>query len=131
MVALLEWGPQGRYWVAVSLAEAETLRRALHVKADAPLLARAKGKPPKIALRYAPLAAPGAPAAGDGGVLLDASRGWWRAALAADAHGDAHAAGVPRRRRTGKSRLRHSTPEALGTEQRHVCGIQEPCKGGV
>ena len=44
-----------RYWVAVSLAEAETLRRLIHVKhsAGAPLI---KGSDTAIALRYSPAA---------------------------------------------------------------------------
>lgn len=69
---------QGKYWVAVSLSEAETIRRILHVR---------KRKDPnhlipncstEIALRYSPLSAPDAPIAGDGGIVFDASWGWQR-----------------------------------------------------
>lgn len=89
----------GRYWVALSLAEAETLRRALHVRRDRSLRAPpGRADPPEIALRYSPLAthaittdvrAAASEAtssstrgyAGDGGVVLDASRSWWSASL--------------------------------------------------
>jgi hypothetical protein len=66
----------GRYYVAVSLAEAETIRRILHIR---------KRKDPdhvipntstEVALRYSPMSTPGAPPAGDGGVVFDASRAW-------------------------------------------------------
>jgi hypothetical protein len=66
----------GRYYVAVSLAEAETIRRILHIR---------KRKDPEhviphasteVALRYSPMSTPGAPPAGDGGVVFDASRRW-------------------------------------------------------
>jgi hypothetical protein len=66
----------GRYYVAVSLAEAETIRRILHIR---------KRKDPEhviphasteVALRYSPMSTPGTPPAGDGGVVFDASRRW-------------------------------------------------------
>lgn len=68
----------GRHWVAVSLAEAETIRRILHV--------RKKKNPEQIipnahvdmALRYSLMCSPGSPSAGDGGVVFDASWGWQR-----------------------------------------------------
>ena len=49
---------KGRYWVAVSLAEAETLRRLIHVKnaCNAPLI---RGTDSAIALRYSPATALG------------------------------------------------------------------------
>jgi len=109
---------RGRHYVAVSLAEAETLRRVLHVRGAAPLMAargsskalrgsgerggreslsgtasskslicsntssggsRSKvlmGTGCEVALRYSPMASVGAPPAGDGGVIFDASSGW-------------------------------------------------------
>ena len=66
----------GRYYVAVSLAEAETIRRILHIR---------KRKDPshviphantELALRYSPMSSPTAPIAGDGGIIFDASHGW-------------------------------------------------------
>ena len=96
---------RGRHYVAVSLAEAETLRRVLHVRGAAPLVA-ARGSFDalrgfeagkslvssnsssstrsgvlmatgcEVALRYSPVASAGAPPAGDGGVIFDASSGW-------------------------------------------------------
>ena len=85
----------GRYYVLLSLSEAETLRRALHARGDAPLATRADGATPDVALRYSPLAGgdaprvdgsaperPGGP--GDGGVLLDASPAWWARASAVE-----------------------------------------------
>ncbi|KAJ8602501.1 hypothetical protein CTAYLR_001253 [Chrysophaeum taylorii] len=94
---------ENRYWVAVSLAEAETLRRALHVRRDRALATPAgRADPPEIALRYSPLATHAsttdagaseavrhqksqARGAGDGGVVLDASRAWWSAAASTGA----------------------------------------------
>lgn len=69
----------GRYWVAVSLAEAETLRRILHVSQGKPLL---DGLDIEAALRYSPMSAPGAPVAGDSGVIFDASTGWTKGTVA-------------------------------------------------
>lgn len=70
----------GRHWVAVSLAEAETIRRIIHIRQKAnkagqpqPLINNASTE---IALHYSLMNGPGAPLAGDGGVILDASRGW-------------------------------------------------------
>ena len=54
----------GRYWVALSLAEAETLRRALHVRKDL-VLTRRQNSTPLVALRYSP-----------SNVVLDASGAW-------------------------------------------------------
>lgn len=76
----------GRYWVAVSLAEAETLRRVLHVRFSARTHARSDsaavpevlipGARTELSLRYSPLCAAGAPKAGDGGVIVDITAGW-------------------------------------------------------
>ena len=48
----------GRYYVAVSLAEAETIRRVLHVRGNLPLL-DGSTTTAEVALRYSPLASPG------------------------------------------------------------------------
>ena len=69
----------GRYYVAVSLAEAETIRRVLHVRGKHPLVAdHTRGVQPEVALRYSPLASPGKTMLGDGGVAFDTSAGWRR-----------------------------------------------------
>lgn len=66
---------QGRYWVAVSLAEAETLRRILHLRQSRPLLdqgATTLAGGCELALHMSQPGAAGLP----GSTLLDASRGW-------------------------------------------------------
>ena len=63
----------GRHFVALSLAEAETIRRILHVRRDRPTI---DGTDTEIALRYSPLAHGGDASSGDGGVILDVSSGW-------------------------------------------------------
>jgi hypothetical protein len=62
-----------RHYVAVSLAEAETLRRILHVKRDVPLIGKAQ-----VALRYSPLPSQGSSKAGDCGVIFDSTPAWKR-----------------------------------------------------
>ena len=61
----------GRYFVALSLAEAETIRKILHVRSgdeeiSGPL------KDTELALRYSPIASVGSSSAGDGGGSLHA-----------------------------------------------------------
>ena len=65
----------GRYYVAVSLAEAETLRRILHVRMTHPTGSNASFSG-EMALRFSPIASPGAPSAGDGGIVFDCTNGW-------------------------------------------------------
>jgi hypothetical protein len=60
---------KGRHWVALSLAEAETIRRVLHVRVNAKELV--EGHSTALALRYSPMSGPEAPPAGDGGVVFD------------------------------------------------------------
>ena len=67
---------QGRYWVAVSLAEAETIRRILHVRKQGHPQQLLSAASTEVALHYSPLCAPGGSKAGDGGVVFDASWGW-------------------------------------------------------
>ena len=68
---------EGRYWVAVSLAEAETIRRILHLRQSDHLQKNViRNATTEVALRYSPVSAPNAPSAGDGGVIFDASPGW-------------------------------------------------------
>ena len=86
-----------RHWVAVSLAEAETLRRVLHMRGNLPLMPESKDASKdntssdeslaEVALRFSPLSSPGAEDEGDGGILLDISSGCqgaslWRARVA-------------------------------------------------
>ncbi len=62
----------GRYWIAVSLAEAETLRRLIHVQqaSNKPLIANSDAA---IALRYSPASSiPDVP--GGGAAVLEGSR---------------------------------------------------------
>mmetsp|Transcript_21594 Transcript_21594/g.31811 ORF Transcript_21594/g.31811 Transcript_21594/m.31811 type:complete len:2705 (-) Transcript_21594:384-8498(-) len=87
---ILEPQQKGRYWVAVSLAEAETIRRILHVRSLVAERAQRDSKDTRkgrsvdlihghsteVALRFSPMCTPGAPSAGDGGVVLDSSRNW-------------------------------------------------------
>jgi len=106
---------EGRFWVAVSLSEAETIRRILHIRQR---LLRAKdakvekgkfstasslvmqsgsvvtGVPQQlvdnhtteVALHYSLACGPTAPLAGDGGMILDASRKWLRHGTMATAY---------------------------------------------
>ena len=93
---------EGRYWVALSLSEAETIRRILHIrqrlKRSEDSVAQKKtssslvmqsgsvvtGTPQalvdnhttEVALHYSLACGPDAPLAGDGGMVLDASREW-------------------------------------------------------
>lgn len=68
----------GRYFVALSLAEAETIRRILHVRTRKQLFKNQiiLNHDTELALRYSLIASPGAPPAGDGGLVFDASPGW-------------------------------------------------------
>ena len=66
----------GRYYVAVSLAEAETIRRILHIRKRKDPNHVIPNASTEVALRYSPMSTPGAPAAGDGGVIFDASKRW-------------------------------------------------------
>jgi hypothetical protein len=72
---------KGRNWVAVSLAEAETIRRIIHLRQRVkdnqvqPLINNATTE---IALRYSLMNGPAAPLAGDGGVILDSSKNWYQ-----------------------------------------------------
>eukprot|EP01052_Picozoa_sp_SAG31_P026051 SAG31_NODE_2332_length_5931_cov_3.826989_2_plen_1362_part_00 len=69
---------QGRYYVAISLAEAETIRRVLHIRGRLSLVSGGAYSA-EVALRYSPLASPGAESLlGDGGVAFDTSAGWRR-----------------------------------------------------
>lgn len=65
----------GRQWVAVSLAEAETIRRILHVRKNksSTLIDSATTE---CALHYLHMTAPAALPCGDGGVIFDASHKW-------------------------------------------------------
>jgi hypothetical protein len=68
----------GRHWVAVSLAEAETIRRILHLRKRGndreSVIANSSTQ---LALRYSPISGPhNVCAAGDGGMIFDASWGW-------------------------------------------------------
>ena len=67
---------RGRYYVALSLLEAETLRRILHVATDRGDRAIA-GSSAELALRYSPVSSTAAGDAGDAGIVLAASPGWW------------------------------------------------------
>jgi hypothetical protein len=67
---------KGRYWVALSLAEAETIRRILHIRKNKFKNQIIPNKDTELALRYSPISAPKAPLAGDGGVVFDCSPGW-------------------------------------------------------
>eukprot|EP00457_Paulinella_chromatophora_P000002 gb/GEZN01000002.1/.p1 GENE.gb/GEZN01000002.1/~~gb/GEZN01000002.1/.p1 ORF type:complete len:6816 (+),score=1425.09 gb/GEZN01000002.1/:114-20561(+) len=77
----------GRFFVAVSLAEAETLRRILHLHPKSHPVSGPGGNKVQFALRYTPMASlkiPGTAASGSrsigdgGGVIFDASYGWRR-----------------------------------------------------
>ena len=63
----------GRHYVALSLAEAETVRKILHVRRGKKVLDNCSTE---LALRYSPIASPGVPTAGDGGIIFDTSAGW-------------------------------------------------------
>ena len=91
----------GRYWVAVSLAEAETLRRVLHLRQGGPLLGASVPSAPsagaavggcELALHLSQAGAFGVP----GSTMLDASRGWRAAGSGASHHEMAVALGVYR-----------------------------------
>lgn len=72
---------KGRNWVAVSLAEAETIRRIIHIRQklkDNQIQPLINNATTEIALRYSPMNGPTAPLAGDGGVILDSSTNWRR-----------------------------------------------------
>jgi hypothetical protein len=69
---------RGRHWVAVSLAEAETIRRILHLRKRCDSEHVIPHATTELALRYSPISAPNASPAGDGGVIFDASWGWQR-----------------------------------------------------
>jgi len=66
----------GRYWVAISLAEAETIRRILHVRSSKGLTDLISGSNTEMALRYSPLSSLSSHQAGDGGLVFDASKLW-------------------------------------------------------
>ena len=68
----------GRYWVALSLAEAETIRRILHIRTRKTLFKNQiiANRDTELALRYSLIASPGAPLAGDGGLIFDVTPGW-------------------------------------------------------
>jgi hypothetical protein len=60
----------------VSLAEAETIRRILHLRKRCDNQCIIPNLSAELALRYSPMCEPDAPKAGDGGVIFDASWGW-------------------------------------------------------
>jgi hypothetical protein len=64
-----------RFWVAVSLAEAETLKRILHIRRQKDV-GMVDSKDVEIALRYSPSSTLGTGGAGtgDGGLVMDISR---------------------------------------------------------
>lgn len=64
----------GRKWVILSLAEAETIRRILHVRRNQKNVI--VGSSTDLALRYSPACLPSAAAVGDGGLVFDASPRW-------------------------------------------------------
>ena len=66
---------EGRYFVAVSLCEAETIRRILHIRKKKNPERLFPSASTEVALRFSPMTAPNAPLAGDDGVIFDASRG--------------------------------------------------------
>lgn len=65
----------GRNWVALSLAEAETLRRVIHLRHNRPFI---PGTNVELALRFAPSAMPTVMSASlnRGGTILDTTAGW-------------------------------------------------------
>ena len=83
---------KGRYWVAISLAEAETLRRLLHLRQRRPLLGGADGSCCELALHISQSGALGLP----GSTMLDASAGWRACASGATYHEMAVALGCYR-----------------------------------
>lgn len=78
---------KGRYWVALSLAEAETIRRILHVRHGATKEGAVKslidGCSTEVALRLSSVMGLNSLPAGDGGVVLDASNVWRKKGSAA------------------------------------------------
>lgn len=77
---------KGRYWVAVSLSEAETIRRILHLRKTRDSQPLIPNSTTEIALRYSAMSAPGAPSAGDGGIVFDSSTNWQRNGSGATAY---------------------------------------------
>jgi hypothetical protein len=65
-----------RRWVVVSLLEAETIRKVLHVKRNASTALQEQST--EMALRFSPVSGTNSPF-GDGGVIFDMSPGWRRA----------------------------------------------------
>jgi hypothetical protein len=66
----------GRKYVALSLAEAETIRRILHIRKRTPDQKVIPGHDTELVVRYSHVSSPRAPLAGDGGLIFDASIGW-------------------------------------------------------
>eukprot|EP01047_Picozoa_sp_COSAG01_P047579 COSAG01_NODE_4559_length_4922_cov_3.073813_1_plen_1390_part_10 len=79
----------GRHFVVVSLAEAETIRRILHVRRGKCTI---DGHDTEIALRYSPLSQGGDNSIAHGGAVLDVSSGWARRASGSVGHAET---GVP------------------------------------
>ena len=69
---LLHRKHSGRNWVALSLAEAETLRRIIHLRHSQPVL---RNSHVELALRFSPSAMP-ATLGPQCGIVLDATAGW-------------------------------------------------------
>jgi len=69
-----------RYFVALSLLEAETILRVLHIRGSEALLNKrciaGASCSPEVAIRFSPLSTPGLERMGDGGVAFGASSGW-------------------------------------------------------
>jgi hypothetical protein len=76
----------GRNWVALSLAEAETLRRVLHLRQMGPKRPDDPTNRTEIALRYSLLNGTPSAQSGDGGVIIDATALWARNGTAATAY---------------------------------------------
>mmetsp|Transcript_74196 Transcript_74196/g.197960 ORF Transcript_74196/g.197960 Transcript_74196/m.197960 type:complete len:3050 (-) Transcript_74196:601-9750(-) len=90
----------GRYWVALSLAEAETLRRVLHLRRDRTLLGMEACNAAEVALH---LSQPAAASSANIGSIGSAARGWttaldasrgWRAGSGSSGHESAAALGA-------------------------------------
>ena len=64
----------GRYWVALSLAEAETIRRVVHVRKNSAVLV--DNCTTEVALRYSLVSGQDASSAALGGIVFDASLNW-------------------------------------------------------
>jgi hypothetical protein len=65
-----------RHYVAISLAEAETIRRILHLRKRKDPLHLIANQLTEVCLRYSPMSTPSCAPGGDGGVVFDASNGW-------------------------------------------------------